>query len=405
MKKAIAICLFVSLLSCEGSEGHFNYFYSRSSSLSPEERQALLPNKLFIALADQKKEGELQKIVNQNGQYLYALNENQDTPLGVAVKFYNLKGALFVASQMNPESYLHQNLQGEGYLYLASQKGYVGLIQLLAHRFYESQQELLLDYEFSELDMRTHKGERALHVARNHATAEALEYEYWRGTLEVPLRKFQYLQNDKEQTFLHTAVRDQNSNLLRWGLDQICSSQKEWEDSAFYYRWLGLAWRSIQSYGKAVWLDWDDIINTQDDQGRTAINFSAQNLFLEGIRILSSCQWTDYLLSDDKGNIPLQNFLLALDPLKQEYEQEVREVFVLLVESRTRLTWSGLSEHVNSSNEEGNSSLHISARLADTFFYNRLKQYGDIEQKNLKGQTPREIFESKRNLLKGRRSY
>ena len=177
---------------------------------------------------------------------------------------------------------MHQNHQGEGYLYLASQKGYIELIQFLADRFYQSKQELLLDYEFSELDMKTNAGERAIHVAKNYMLAEALKYEYWRGTLEFPFRKFQYLQNHQGQSFLHTAVRDQNSDLLRWGVKQACVQKEEWEKKAFYYRYPSLFWRILQTYGKAIGLDWDDLINTQDDEGNTALNFSAKSMFFEG---------------------------------------------------------------------------------------------------------------------------
>ena len=104
-------------------------------------------------------------------------------------------------------------------------------------------------------------------------------------------------------------------------------------------------------------------------------------------------------MSDNEENIPLQNFLLALDPLKSYHSKDVRETFALLMESRTRLVLSGIPEHINSINNKGENSLHISAKLADPFFYNRLKKYGDIEQKNHQGQTPRQIFELKRQRM------
>ena len=400
MKNTLIIFFLCSLLSCQGSEDSLNYLRSRSDSFSAEERQALFPNELFIALVNQHSEQDLQKIIDQNGHYLLSLNDNKDTPLAVAIKFYNQKGALFVVKQLSPEHYLHQNLQEEGYLYLASQKGYVNLIQLLANRFYESRREILSDYEFSDLDMKTNEGERALHVAKNYMVAEALENEYWRGSLEFPFRKFQYLQNHKGQSFLHTAVRDQNSDLLRWGMKQSCVSKEEWKDQAFYYKYPSLFWKVFQTYGKYVGLDWDDIINTQDNEGLTAINFSAKNMFIEGILILSSCQWTDYLLPDNKGNISLQSFLLTLDPLKPNHSERIYETFTLLMEKQTRLRWSVIPDHINFLNKESESSLHIAAQLADSFFYESLKKYGDIEQENHQGQTPREIFEFRRKQLK-----
>lgn len=398
MRLILAVVLLFSLFACQGNKDSAVYLASRSDSLSAEQKKALLPNELFEVLFDQKDEQVLQSIIDQNGHYLFDLNDNGDTALAVAIKSYNLKGALFIVRQLSPEHYLHTNFQGEGYLYLASQKGYVELIKLLADRFHESRKELLSDsdYEFSDLDMKTNSGERALHVAKNYMVAEALQYEYERGFLEYPLRKFQFLQNNKDQSFLHTAVRDQNSDLLRWGLKQNCSQKDKWKDRAFYYRYPSYIWRGVQTYGKTVSLDWDNLINAQDKEGNTAVNFGAKTMFYEGIRILSDCQWTDWLLEDNGGNIPLQSFLLALDPLKPDQSKDTKDIFILIMESRTRFTLSGIPEHINSINNQGESSLHISARLADPFFYNSLKKYGDIDQENHHGQTPRQIFELKR---------
>ncbi len=399
MKKFIIVFFFCFLLSCQNAEDGLSYLASRSDSFSAAKRQALFPNDLFIALVDRRSEQELKKIVDQNGRWLLTLNDNKDTALAVAIKFYNLKGALFVAEQLSPEHYLHQNLQGESYLYLSAQKGYVDLIKLLAARFYDSRRDILSDYEFSDLDSLTHEGERALHTAKNYAVAEALKHEYWRGSLEFPWRKFQYHKNHKGQSFLHTAVRDRNSDLLRWGVEQSCLSKEQWEDQAFYYKYPFLLWRAIQIYGKPAGMDWDDIINTQDNEGQTAVNFSAGNMFADGIRILSSCQWTDWLLPDNQGNIPLQSFLLALDPLKLSHSRKIYSLFTLLMDKQTRLRWSSVSDHINSVNKEGESGLHIAARLADPFFYEQLRRYGDGEQKNSQGQTPEEIFKLKRQEL------
>jgi len=392
MKKIIAICIFI--VSCKGQES-FVESYKRSQTFSFTEQQELMPNSLFEAVVNQEPQEFLEFIINENGQYLVDTNAHGDTVLAVAIDFNNYEAALFIAQQISPKHYLHTNSKGEGYIYLASKKGYVNLIQILADRFYKSRQEALVDYEFSDLDQPTLSGEKALHVAKSYSTAEALEYEYWRGSFEMPLRKFQFFENHKDQSFLHTAVRDRNSDLLYWGLNHNCETDKVWESEPYYYRFPKTVWRAIQTYGKSFWLDWDDLVNGQDDQGRTAINFSAETLFLEGIKIISNCRWVDYLLQDDKGNTALQKFLMALDPLQTDHEENIYEVFTLLMESRTKLTWLGVSDHINSVNHKGESSLHIAARLKDSFFYNQLKKYGNIDKQNKEGHTPREIFNSR----------
>ena len=386
----------IFLFSCQEQNTQLS---SRSETMTAEERQALLPNELFVAVVDQKPKETLQEILSENGYYLFTSNSAGDTALGLAIQYQNPKGALFLAEQLSPEQYLHQNLKGEGYVYLSAQKAYVDLIQLLASRFYESKSSLLEDYEFSDLDMKTKSGERALHVAKNYLTADTLKFEYWRGALEFPYRKFQFLQNNQGQTFLHTAVRDQNSDLLRWGIRNNCLSNQEWEQQAIYKKFLNYTWRGIQYYASPIKLDWDNLINTKDNKQLTALNLSAKNLFLEGIKVLSSCQWVNYLLKDEEGNTALQNLLLGLDPLKLEQDEDIKLAFSLLMEGQTRLTWALKSDHINSVNKNGNSSLHISAELADPFFYNNLKKYGSEEQKNAEGKIAKEIFQAKRLLL------
>ncbi|MDE0092333.1 MAG: hypothetical protein OXN83_03495, partial [Oligoflexia bacterium] len=348
MKKYFIICWVAVLTSCQNNS--ITYLTSRSEQMPAEQRQALLPNDLFIAIADKKSETNLQQILNENSQYLFETNAEGDTALGVAIQFYNLKGALFLAEQLSPEHYTHQNLKGESYLYLSAQKAYVELIQLLANRFYDSRSDFFdnYDYEFTDLDKTTKSGEKALHVAKNYLTAEALEYEYWRGFLEFPYREFQFLQNNEGQTFLHTAVRDQNSDLLSWGVHKNCLSKSKWELSPQYKKWMSYLWQGIQSYGSWIELDWDNLINTTDHKKLSPLNLSAKNLFLEGIQILSTCQWLDYLLKDEKDNTALQNFLLALDPLKPEQDTDIKSAFTLLMEGQTRLGWALQSDHINS---------------------------------------------------------
>ena len=394
MKCFFLILCLVLMSACQPeTKSNFNQLsIQRSEILSLKEQRELMPNPLFRAVRDQSEEEVLKQIIDENGQYL--LEENKkggNTPLGFAIESNDLRRSLFLAKQMNPKQYQHQNKEGESYLYLASKKGLVELIQFLSNQFYEKQKEFLIDYEFTDLDLKTKKGERAIHVAKNSAVANALEVEYYRGILEIPLRQFQFLQNNKGQTFLHTAVRDQNSDLLRWGLEEACNVS----EGGLAYLWEGL-----QNVAKIVSLDLDNLINTQDNEGLTALNLASKNNYLEGIHILSSCSWTDYLLKDKEGNIPLQNFLLSLDPLKAEHNKEVKDIFSRLMERHTLLSFNSRSKNINSINNKGENSLHIAARLNDSFFYNQLKIHGNSELKNNEGKSPRAIFEAHQQFIR-----
>ena len=367
-----------------------NPYFSFLDNLSSEEEEALLPNELFKAIYNKKETEALQQIIDKNAEYLLETNSEGDTPLGFTIKINYLQEALFVLNQMDPDNYLHQNKEGESYLYLASQKGFVELVISLANLFYERQRGSL-DYEFSDLDLKTNKGERALHVAKNAAVAEILEAEYWKGFLEFPWRKFKFLQNNEGQTFLHTAVRDQNIDLLRWGLQESCNQSEST---------LSFIWQGVQKLSNQLAMDFDYLINTRDNEGLTALGLAAKKAYLEGIEVLSSCPWSDYLIKDNEGNNVLQNFLLSLDPLKNNHSEEIKNIFLRLTEKHSLLSFNSLSKNINSRNNKEESSLHIAAHLNDPFFYNILKVHGSEELENNEGKTAREIFKNHQKSIR-----
>ena len=394
--KKIYLSVFLAILTaCQpntdlSSQGS-NTDFDSSNNLTPEEEEAMMPNKLFKAVYNKGEPDDLRQIIDENAEYLLEINDKGDTPLGFAIKINYLSQALFLLNQMDPNHYLHQNSLGESYLYLASQKGFVELIITLSNLFYERQDRFPVDYEFSDLDLKTNSGERSLHIAKNSAVAEALSSEYHRGFLEYPLRKFQFLQNNEGQTFLHTAVRDQNTDLLRWGLKENCS-----QSEGFFT----FVWQGIQNISSKINLDFDYLLNTKDNKDLTALNFAAKNSYLEGIEILSSCPWSHYLIEDNEGNTPLQNFLLSLDSLKENQSEKVKNIFLRLSQKQSLLSFNSLSKNINSTNEKGESSLHIAASLNDPFFYNELKVHGNKETKNKKGKTAREIFENHQRSIR-----
>ena len=102
MEKTSIVFLFLSLFACQGREDSLTYLSSRSDSFSSEQRQALFPNELFIALVDQENEQTLQKIIDKNGYYLTDLNEDGDTALAIAIKFYNLKRGFIYCKAVKP---------------------------------------------------------------------------------------------------------------------------------------------------------------------------------------------------------------------------------------------------------------------------------------------------------------
>ena len=370
----------------------------RTFYLSSEERGSLATNELFEAILDRKNIIEIQDILNQNGDELFSMNGYGDTPLGVAIKTYNEKASLYLISQLTPDHLLHQNYRGETYVYLAAQQGYADIISHIADQFYKHD-DALSDYEFSDIDQPALNGEKALHIAKNQNVAEVLNREYYRGALEFPIRKFQYHLTEDTQSFLHTAVRDDRVSVLRWATQQHCVTENTWETSPFYYQLPMYLFKGLDSY--LVYVDWGlaDIVNLRDYQGNTPMNLAAKYLLTDAVRLLSTCLWLDYLLPNDKGDIPLQTFLKSLDPHASTQPDDIKDAFTLLAESRTRFTLKELRDHIDYINLEGDSSLHLAAQVADPFFFNYLKKYGNTEQKNLKNQTPQALFEQTQSQI------
>jgi len=379
---------YINKLASENLSEDFNLF----NNLSPEEKEAMIPNELFKAVYDKKEADHLREIIDDNAEYLLEINVEGDTPLGFAIKMSYLDQALFLLNQTDPGHYLHKNNLGESYLYLASQQGFVELMITLSNLFYERQKGFFIDYEFADLDFQNDKEERALHVAKNAAVAEVLSAEYRRGLFEYPLTKFQLLQNNEGQTFLHTAVSSQNEDLLRWGLQENCNQSEGF--------WI-YAWEGIKAFFIGIHEGFDYyLLNTKDNEGLTALNLASKNSYFEAIRILSSCPWTDYLIKDNEGNTPLQNFLLSLNPLKDSHTDKVKNIFLRLSEKRSLLSFNSFSKNINSRNNKGENSLHIAAQLNDPFFYNKLKVHGNTEIKNNEGKRAREIFENHQKSIR-----
>ena len=395
MKKIFLVLLIGLLCACQNkhpislTSTDDKLSFETLNNLTPEETKTLLPNPLFKAIYIKESES-FQYIIDQNAVYLLETNSEGDTPLAFAIKRNDLNSSLFIVNQMDPDHYVHQNNEGESYLYLASQKGFVELIITLSNLFYERQKGSL-DYEFSHLDLKTKSGERALHVAKNSAVAEALSKEYYKGWGEYPLRKFQLLKNNEGQTFLHTAVKNQNIDLLRWGYQEGCSqSESTWN---YARKW-------VQRLLVHLHTDLGYFWNAKDNEGLTALNMATKNIYIEGIELLSSCSWTDYLITDNEGNTPLQNLLLSLDPLVEEHNQEIKNIFLRLADRQSLLSFNSFSKNINLRNNNQENSLHIAARLNDSFFYNKLQIHGNTETPNLEGKTAKEIFENHQRTIR-----
>lgn len=400
------LCSSLFCISCNTELEHTSPsgLPSPTLQMDPAERALVVTNDLFAAIIDNHSQEKIEEILLIPGNTLHSLNQKNDTPLGVAIQFKRKELAEFFLEQLQCDDLYHQNKKGEGYIYLSAKHGYHELIQLVANKCYDRKASwsafLEYDYEFSDLDLETLKGEKAIHIAHDSAVMEALNEEYWRGAAEWPYLVF-YETNKEEETFFHTAVRDGRDSVIEWGTQTFCH-ESSWEKSDSFYKNIPTSiprrtWHFLQTQFS---LNLTQLINFGNKEDNAALHLACQSLNLKAIRLIANCRWTDYSLENSLGNIPLQEFLKALDPTTQNYEEEIKNTFLFLMRQETYLRmFTGISYQVNHQNNEGDSSLHIAARLADDFFYNELKKVGNIHLPNKKNQTPETIFKATHDQL------
>lgn len=362
--------------------------------MNPKEKEEIVTNPLFEALVGGQSTNDIDNIISNIGIPVTSINKRGDTVLGTAIQLKLKEKVFFLLEKFQCKDLSHQNNNGESYVYLAAKNGYADLIHRIVGKCYENDFFNGSNYEFSNLDPETENGEIAIHIALNGSVASALDYEYTKGTMEYSWWIF-HKANDQEESFLHTAVNDGRSNTIEWAIHTYChKGEWEQEDSGWWKRIPSAIFQKVWNGLQAFTWNISQLINYQDINGNTALHLASKSFDEQNIRLLSNCRWMDFLIENEEGNIALQVFLQALDHLLKEHSQNIKDIFVFLTHRETSLKkWiTNISDTVNHQNKQGDSALHISARLADPFFYNYLKQYADLYLKNNSGETPSAIF-------------
>lgn len=401
--RTIAILVLIALLSaCGADKNQWSQnppAAGRYSALPIEERAKLAPNKLFIAVYDGRL-AEVETELKRDPSLLTTVNGYGDTPAGLALKAAETRIADRLLSRLSVEDLPHQNQSGETYVFLAAKSGQTDLIRLLANRYYQSLPPHY-PYSFSYLDRPTEAGQTALFVAANREVAEVLETEYYRGPLDFPSWTFRLRADKKSQTFLHQAAHDGRADIILWASSHICKPGS-WETSESYLyslpaRAAQTLLRLVQTYIGDFGLPVDLIFNRQNSEKRTALHVALSRRDWNSARALASCRWLDHDLPDQDGRLPLHVFLAGLNSRERAIQSEVRSVFQFLLHQETTLRrpiWSR-ANRVNYADQNGDTALHLAARLADPYFYQELKNLGDIHALNKAGQSPAQILARK----------
>lgn len=404
MRLIFLLFFILQVISCSSSSPYSGQGKGRADRLSKEEREAIAPNDLFLAVLNGHLE-QVRQILESSTHLLKSKNTlHGDSPLGLALDLgeFEIAKALFL--RLSVEDYFVQNSNGEGLIFKAAQTGQSWMIKEAASNYYNSL-GILEDYEFKDLDFENHEGQRALHVAKDAQVVLALEDEYYRGFLEVPFWQFSFKQDIQEKNFLHLAALESRVDVLRWAVSRFCGVSA-WEKSGGWVKkniaYLGTRLqRGVQTYIGGLGLGYDFKFNQQDLLKKTPLHYAVISKNLESLQVISSCEWVDYQLEDIHGDLPLHSFLKSISRVASQVSDEEIKVFKFLLDQRTQMKrWFHQKEDlINHQNHQGKSALHLAAELADERFFDVLSQTGNVELKDNEGLSPREIFSSRKQRV------
>lgn len=406
MKFWQTIPLFLLLINCGPQSRNENGTQmtgtERLERLAVVDQQDLAPNELFRAIYRGDLE-QVKAIVNQSPRLLEVPNNRgANFPLGVALQLRESAIAYFLVENIPLGEIKAVNDRQEGYIFMAAANGYAEIIQRVAQRYYESLGRFT-DYEFSDLDLINQDGQKALHVATDRRVIEALENEYYRGVMEVPFFQFTLLEDNERRSFLHTAARDGRVDVLLWAAERYCNSYGKGESESYLGGMISYfgsrTWRGIQTYVGGFGVGLDQVFNRRDSRGQTVLHYAAKRKDLEILRAIGSCEWIDYDLEDDQGNIAMQTLFLSMDSMQNQLSENDKELLLFFIERKTRMRqwFVTTSDYVNHQNKEGRSSLHLAAQMLDPWSYEKLSKFGDIYLRDLKEQRPIDLFNRRKS--------
>ena len=366
-----------------------------------EDLQKIAPTHLHKAVLE--KDFEAVRVSAQNGFDINTPNERfGETPLQMALELQDFEISDYLARFPILDIY-HQNLNEEGYLFTASKNGMFRVIQVLfeRHRHFNN---LIRSVEYVYFDFKNKQGQRALHVALNPETAEALRLSgYWSSG-----RIF-----DKDQaglTPLHQAALDRRNGVFQWASQTYCRPYQEYFRHSIFPDWMNefLANGLKSGVEIARWVspnfrwDWYNFIasnpfNYPDPDGNSPIHYAVVSNSAATVQAALTCRYANLSQLNQTQQSPLHLAAQSENP----------EILHAVLNGRLIHTWwTQRSEWLNQLDSHGLSPLHYAAlNLHQTQNYQSLVAAGaNVKQLTSSGQSADQLRQSTEHARQTARS-
>jgi len=321
-----------------------------------EDLQKVAPTNLHKAVLE--RDFVAVRLAAQNGFDINNANEKfGETPLQLALDLQDFEISEYLARFPSLNIY-HQDLNQEGYLFTASKNGMFRVVQILFER-HRAFNNLIRNVEFVHFDFRNQNGQRALHVALNPETAEALRLSgYWSTGRLFDRDKSGY-------TPLHQAALDKRNGVLQWASQTYCKPYHEYFRHSIFPHWMNEFLASGLKAGVEIirWVspnfrwNWYNFIssnpfNYPDPEGNSPIHFSAKSNSPSTVQASLTCRY---------GNLSQLN-IANQSPLHIAAQAENPEVLKAVLNGRLIHTWwTQRGEWLNQLDNAGYTPLHYAA--------------------------------------------
>lgn len=360
-----------------------------------EELQAIAPTELHKAVLN--RDLEAVKSAAQNGYAVNVINDKfGETPLQLAMELKEYAISEYLSFFPNLDIY-HKNLKAEGYLFTASKNGMFRVIQILYDR-HKQFNNLLRGLEYKNIDFKNHLGQRALHVALNPETAEAMRLSgYWSAG-----RIFD--QDLEGRTPIHQAAIDQRNTFFHWAAQRYCQDYHEYFRHSvlpdWANKWLASGLKSSVEIvrwlsPKARW-EWYNLIaanpfNYPDADGNTSLHLAVQTGSWSVVQATLGCEFSNLSQTNQQN----KNVLHIAAQVRDS------RVIELLLSGRLIHTWwTQRAEWLNHLDQKGYTPLHYAALNAyQGRSYELLLKAGANEQVlSPKGESAVELFKATQQI-------